>query len=59
MADLEKTAVTTADASPIDAEKGAEIMEKYEKVKKWAVHTVKWDIISFPTLLCRMTANIR
>ena len=26
-------------------------------MKKWAAHTVKWAIISSPTLSCRMTAN--
>ena len=42
MADLEKTAVTTADASPIDAEKGAEIMEKYEKESRTRKFTADW-----------------
>ena len=42
MADLEKTAVTTADASPIDAEKGAEIMEKYEKESRTRKFQADW-----------------
>ena len=42
MADLEKTAVTTADTSPVSAEKGAEIMEKYEKESRTRKFQADW-----------------
>ena len=43
MADLEKTAaVETADAAPLDAAKGAEIMEKYEKESRTRKFTADW-----------------
>ena len=43
MADLEKNAaVETADAAPLDAEKGAEIMEKYEKESRTRKFTADW-----------------
>ena len=43
MADLEKNAaVETADAAPLDAAKGAEIMEKYEKESRTRKFTADW-----------------
>jgi len=43
MSDLKKTAVPgTEDASPIDAAKGAEVMEKYEKESRTRKFSVDW-----------------
>ena len=44
MADLEKNAAAAAvaDASPIDASKGAEIMEKYEKESRTRKFEASW-----------------
>ena len=44
MAELEKNAaaVSTGDAAPIDAAKGAEIMEKYEKESRTRKFEANW-----------------
>ena len=43
MSDIEnKTAAVSADAAPLDAAKGAEVMEKFEKESRTRTFEKKW-----------------